>query len=157
MKELQNGRSMIEMLGVLAIIGVLSIGGLAGYTTAMNRHRANTILDYVSRCVVVAQTYGDGSRIKAGNCGNDGTNNGILGSEKKPTSLSTDAEISLSNNNIKVTGTASTSKIAKALKGRSTSSITITQADEDSGEFTIEFKNVGEGLKEIPSSGTITP
>ncbi len=61
MKELQNGRSMIEMLGVLAIIGVLSIGGLAGYTMAMNRHRANTILDYASRCVVVAQTTGDGS------------------------------------------------------------------------------------------------
>ena len=54
---------MIEMLGVLAIIGVLSIGGLAGYTMAMNRHRANTILDYASRCVVVAQTTGDGSTL----------------------------------------------------------------------------------------------
>ena len=60
MKKFQNGRSMIEMLGVLAIIGVLSIGGLAGYTMAMNRHRANQILDYVSRCAVAAQTKGDG-------------------------------------------------------------------------------------------------
>ena len=60
MKNSQNGRSMIEMLGVLAIIGVLSIGGLAGYTMAMNRHRANQILDYVSRCAVAAQTFGDG-------------------------------------------------------------------------------------------------
>ena len=41
----ENGRSMIEMLGVLSIIGVLSIGGLAGYTMSMNRHRANQILD----------------------------------------------------------------------------------------------------------------
>ena len=56
----EYGRSMIEMLGVLAIIGVLSIGGLAGYTMAMNRHRANQILDYVSRCAVAAQTFGDG-------------------------------------------------------------------------------------------------
>ena len=56
----EYGRSMIEMLGVLAIIGVLSIGGLAGYTMAMNRHRANQILDYVSRCAVAAQTLGDG-------------------------------------------------------------------------------------------------
>jgi len=56
----ESGRSMIEMLGVLAIIGVLSIGGLAGYTMAMNRHRANQILDYVSRCAVAAQTNGDG-------------------------------------------------------------------------------------------------
>ena len=58
MKKFQNGRSMIEMLGVLAIIGVLSIGGLAGYTMAMNRWRANTLTDYVTRCVVVAQTKG---------------------------------------------------------------------------------------------------
>ena len=31
----QSGRSMVEMLGVLAIIGVLSIGGIAGYRAAM--------------------------------------------------------------------------------------------------------------------------
>ena len=62
MKKIESGRSMIEMLGVLAIIGVLSIGGLAGYTMAMNRHRANTILDYVSKCGVIVQTNGDGTQ-----------------------------------------------------------------------------------------------
>ena len=41
----ESGRSMVEMLGVLAIIGVLSIGGIAGYTMAMNRFRANEIID----------------------------------------------------------------------------------------------------------------
>ena len=41
----ESGRSMVEMLGVLAIIGVLSIGGIAGYTMAMNRYRANEIID----------------------------------------------------------------------------------------------------------------
>ena len=41
----ETGRSMVEMLGVLAIIGVLSIGGIAGYTMAMNRFRANEIID----------------------------------------------------------------------------------------------------------------
>ena len=56
MKKLQKGRSMIEMLGVLAIVGVLSIGGLAGYQMAMNRYRASALSDYASRCVVVAQT-----------------------------------------------------------------------------------------------------
>ena len=63
----ENGRSMIEMLGVLAIIGVLSIGGLAGYTMAMNRHRANAIIDYASKCAVIAQTQGDGSAEIAAN------------------------------------------------------------------------------------------
>lgn len=51
----QSGRSMIEMLGVLAIIGVLSIGGLAGYTRAMNAHQANQVLDYVNRCSIAVQ------------------------------------------------------------------------------------------------------
>ena len=51
----QSGRSMIEMLGVLAIIGVLSIGGLAGYTRAMNSYQANQLMDYMNRCSVVVQ------------------------------------------------------------------------------------------------------
>ncbi|MGN1063123.1 MAG: hypothetical protein ACI4QM_02235 [Alphaproteobacteria bacterium] len=52
----ENGRSMVEMLGVLAIIGVLSIGGIAGYTMAMNRYRANEILDAASKLSIVAQS-----------------------------------------------------------------------------------------------------
>ena len=35
------GRSMIEMLGVLAIIGVLSVGGIAGYSKAMQMYKLN--------------------------------------------------------------------------------------------------------------------
>ena len=37
----ESGRSMIEMLGVLAIIGVLSVGGIAGYSKAMMMWRSN--------------------------------------------------------------------------------------------------------------------
>ncbi len=36
---LQCGRSMIEMLGVLAIIVVLSVGGIAGYSKAMSMYK----------------------------------------------------------------------------------------------------------------------
>ena len=54
-KEKESGRSMVEMLGVLAIIGVLSVGGIAGYTTAMNKHRANKLLQQASlRAVVIS-------------------------------------------------------------------------------------------------------
>lgn len=56
MKANEQGRSMVEMLGVLAIIGVLSIGGIAGYTMAMNRYKANQILDMASKISVAAQT-----------------------------------------------------------------------------------------------------
>ena len=33
--DASTGRSMVEMLGVLAIIGVLSVGAIAGYSKAM--------------------------------------------------------------------------------------------------------------------------
>jgi type II secretory pathway pseudopilin PulG len=41
----ESGRSMIEMLGVLAIVGVLSVGGLAGYNMAMGRIRENKFVE----------------------------------------------------------------------------------------------------------------
>ena len=47
----QNGRSMIEMLGVLAIIGVLSTAGIAGYSKAMTSYRANKLADQVQTVV----------------------------------------------------------------------------------------------------------
>ena len=40
-KNDQRGRSMVEMLGVLAIIGVLSVGGIAGYSAAMDKLKLN--------------------------------------------------------------------------------------------------------------------
>jgi len=52
----ESGRSMVEMLGVLAIIGVLSIGGIAGYTQAMRRYRANEMLNAISMLAVTAKT-----------------------------------------------------------------------------------------------------
>ena len=45
-----SGRTLLEMLTVLAIIGVLSITALVGFTYAMNKHRANeTIYDVMLR------------------------------------------------------------------------------------------------------------
>ena len=41
------GRSMIEMLGVLAIIGVLSVGGIAGYSKAMEKWKINKTIEQV--------------------------------------------------------------------------------------------------------------
>ena len=45
---LQLGRSMIEMLGVLAIIGVLSVGGIAGYSKAMEKFKVNKAISEYS-------------------------------------------------------------------------------------------------------------
>ncbi len=53
-----RGRSMVEMLGVLAIIGVLSVGAISGYSKAMfkyklNKHaeQMNTVINAVARNV----------------------------------------------------------------------------------------------------------
>ena len=43
--EVSFGRSMIEMLGVLAIIGVLSVGGIAGYSKAMEKYKINKAVE----------------------------------------------------------------------------------------------------------------
>ena len=51
MRVNESGRSMIEMLGVLAIIGVLSVGGIAGYSKAMNKFKTNKVSDNVSMLV----------------------------------------------------------------------------------------------------------
>lgn len=51
MKTNETGRSMIEMIGVLAIIGVLSIGGIAGYSKAMGKHRVNKCIDQITQIV----------------------------------------------------------------------------------------------------------
>ena len=57
----ESGRSMVEMLGVLAVIGVLSVAGIAGYTTAMNKYRANELLNEASkRAAIVAMQIASG-------------------------------------------------------------------------------------------------
>ena len=47
-QNFETGRSMVEMLGTLAIIGVLSIGGIAGYSYGMNKYHANAIVNDVN-------------------------------------------------------------------------------------------------------------
>ena len=142
MKELQNGRSMIEMLGVLAIIGVLSIGGLAGYTMAMNRHRANQILDYVSRCAVAAQTKGDGYVIGEGALDANGVpaNNAKCGTllplEEAPNGLEGSSFIVSKAGAATLTFTIATPKIKSqdirtALLNRDNTNVTIKECTTD--------------------------
>ncbi len=51
------GRSMIEMLGVLAIIAVLSVGGIAGYSKAMmlwkSNQQRNTITELLANAIKI--------------------------------------------------------------------------------------------------------
>lgn len=56
MKNEQSGRSMVEMLGVLAIIGVLSVGGISGYSKAMAKFKLTKAQDQLSMLVMNIRT-----------------------------------------------------------------------------------------------------
>lgn len=54
----QDGRSMIEMLGVLAIIAVLSTGGIAGYSRAMQMFKHNKWIRQIDELIFnIKDTY----------------------------------------------------------------------------------------------------
>lgn len=56
MRNNERGRSMIEMLGVLAIVGVLSVGGIAGYSKAMVKVKNNRLITELSELVMNIRT-----------------------------------------------------------------------------------------------------
>lgn len=49
--KIQLGRSMIEMLGVLAIVGVLSVGAVAAFNKAMTKYRINKWIDELNTVI----------------------------------------------------------------------------------------------------------
>jgi type II secretory pathway pseudopilin PulG len=65
-KNEQTGRSMVEMLGVLAIIGVLSVGGIAGYSKAMAKFKLSKTMDQISMLVANLRTLYSGQRSYSG-------------------------------------------------------------------------------------------
>ena len=61
------GRSMVEMLGVLAIIGVLSVGAIAGYSKAMMKYKLNKQTEQVNTLIGNIIIYKDAFRHQDGN------------------------------------------------------------------------------------------
>ena len=52
-KQRETGRSMIEMLGVLVIIGLLSVGAVSGYRYAMNRYESGLIQEIIAQAKIL--------------------------------------------------------------------------------------------------------
>ena len=77
----ESGRSMIEMLGVLAIIGVLSVGGIAGYSQAMSKFKVSKTTDQVQTMVTNIRTLFTGQRTYNGLTGANAYTMGILTDE----------------------------------------------------------------------------
>ena len=80
----ESGRSMVEMLGILAIIGVLSAGGVYGYGVAMKKHKANELLYQASMLAssIAAQIASGKTDLVLENFGN--SSNGSFSSVKGP-------------------------------------------------------------------------
>ena len=79
----EQGRSMVEMLGVLAVVGVLSVGSIAGYTYAMNKYYANELLAGASeRAVLVAAQLVAGKTPNLNEFANHTVPNGTFGEVK---------------------------------------------------------------------------
>ena len=83
-KTNETGRSMVEMLGVLAIVGVLSVGGVYGYGVAMKKHKANELLHQASMQAssIAAQIASGKTDLALENFGN--SSNGSFSSVKGP-------------------------------------------------------------------------
>ena len=50
----ESDRSMVEMLGVLAVIGVLSVGAIAGYRRAMDSQKASATIAELNQYAFLA-------------------------------------------------------------------------------------------------------
>ena len=77
----EAGRSMIEMLGVLAIIGVLSVGGIAGYSQAMSKYKVTKTTDQIQTMVTNIRTLFAGQRTYTGLTAPNAYTMGILTDE----------------------------------------------------------------------------
>lgn len=80
-KNEQSGRSMVEMLGVLAIIGVLSVGGIAGYSKAMAKFKTSKAMDQISMLVANIRTLYSGQRSYTGLTNATANSFGIVSSD----------------------------------------------------------------------------
>ena len=49
MRKHEYGRSMVEILAVLAVVGILSIGGIAGYKLAVQRYQISDLVNKVTK------------------------------------------------------------------------------------------------------------
>ena len=142
MKKQESGRSMVEMLGVLAIIGVLSVGGIAGYMLSMNRFRANNLIDKASKFATIAySTVQTGAAMGKTIAATD-----VVFSDQKLGTIDTTGGESIVMDSIASDGTVKV-KVGFGTQGvceTARSILGITAADnvcgESDSELTLEFK-----------------
>ena len=133
----EGGRSMIEMLGVLAIIGVLSVGGIAGYTTAMRSYKANEIINGASMVYMLGLSSNGG----------EGNGTGITYTSSIGGSLSALKEITYNNGaiTVEITEDAVCNQVKTKLGGKVTGG---DCASKTNGAYSLAVNFGGESSEE---------
>ena len=81
MWHMNDGRSMIEMIGVLSVTAVLSIGGLIGYTKMMGQYKINKSIEQITSMAARISAFGSGTVSYAGLSNNNAAKFNALPSE----------------------------------------------------------------------------
>ncbi len=119
----------IEELPPSTYVALLYKGAFDGYTSAMNRHNANKILDYLSRCAVVASV-----EVKqSGSCP------AIMDGEKSNL-LTKDAVFNIQGHDLVIEVTPLSQDVANMLPKRSISHVNIQSGDN--GTVRLIFKDM---------------
>ena len=126
----EQGRSMIEMLGVLAIVGVLSVGGIAGYSKAMNKFKTNKLIEQVNMISTNVRTLYASQRSYEGLTNGAAIRTGVL-----PNEMVTDASAGVS---------VSASGITNAFAGQVIITTGGVKEDDDNGAFIISMNKIPE-------------
>ena len=142
----EQGRSMVEMLGVLAVVGVLSAGGIAGYTYAMDRHRTNELLNEASkRAVIVAAQIATGREPSLREFEDNTTAGGTISTEP---ATDIDGGVGIKVSGVKESVCKNLVKLDSETVYISKDDDSLTELNEsdcsgDSNEFLIVFENMG--------------
>ena len=153
----EQGRSMVEMLGVLAVVGVLSVGGIAGYTYAMDKHKSNELLNEASkRAVIVAAQIAAGREPSLREFEDDKTAGGTISTEP---ATDIDGGVGIRVSGVKESVCKNLVKLENdvmyvAKDDKTLSEVTEADCSGDSNEFLIVFENMGGGSGDGTDGGT---
>ncbi len=129
----EQGRSMIEMLGVLAIVGVLSVGGIAGYSKAMNKFKTNKLIEQVNMISTNIRTLYASQKSYVGLSNSVAVNTGVLPNEMFDSTLS-----------VAVVSTVTADGITNAFAGNVAIAPAGVKAMGDNGGFVISMDKIPE-------------
>ena len=129
-KTEQKGRSMIEMLGVLAIIGVLSVGGISGYSKAMAKFKLTKAQDQISMLLINIRTAFATSPSYLNLNNSNAVKLNIVPGDMLPGGLGTESA---------ATAAAGSGGILNAFGG----SVEITATGANSAHFSIKYNGLG--------------